>query len=250
MHPTPTTTTPSISETLFNALEQRRVTLNLTQKEVAEQIGVTTRTYKAINDGSAKMATFIDAATALGFCSALSELTSPTTVNPETLFKALEQKRAELHLTQHQVAKQIGVSPRTYKAINSGSAKIATFLDAATALGFSCMLLNSAKSPTQQLKQDPAKSELIVSPGNEENADWHPATIVAAIKVHTGMSLRQLSLINNLAPGTIAQALQRPYPHAQKIIADALNTEARLIWPSRYTDQGKSSRKRLRVAKS
>ncbi|WP_337840479.1 helix-turn-helix domain-containing protein [Rheinheimera sp.] len=77
-----------------------------------------------------------------------------------------------------------------------------------------------------------------------ESKDWHTAEIVSQLKIKTGKSLRQLSAENNLAETTLSQALQRPYPRAEKIIAEAIGVQPQIIWPSRYNSDGSSSRRK------
>ncbi len=63
--------------------------------------------------------------------------------------------------------------------------------------------------------------------------DWHPADIVAALR-KCGWSLRALSLHHNLGAGTLKNAMHKPYPKAEKQIANAIGVSAWEIWPSRY----------------
>lgn len=71
--------------------------------------------------------------------------------------------------------------------------------------------------------------------------DWHPADVIAALR-KVNWSLRQLSLVNQLKPGTVNKALIQAYPKAEKIIADALGIEPRDIWPTRYHADGTPNR--------
>jgi Ner family transcriptional regulator len=72
-----------------------------------------------------------------------------------------------------------------------------------------------------------------------QKGNWHSADIIAALR-KKGTSLRQLSLKNNLNERTLSQALQRPYPKAEQIIAEAVGEDRKTIWPQRFN---KSSRK-------
>ena len=54
------------------------------------------------------------------------------------------------------------------------------------------------------------------------------------------ISLAQLALSLGLARGTIQNALHRPYPTAELVIANALEVKPHEIWPSRYDADGKS----------
>ncbi|MFU9135912.1 helix-turn-helix domain-containing protein [Erwinia tasmaniensis] len=63
--------------------------------------------------------------------------------------------------------------------------------------------------------------------------DWHPADIIAALK-KKGTSLSALSRESGLASSTLSNALRRPWPKGEKLIADALNERPESIWPTRY----------------
>lgn len=63
--------------------------------------------------------------------------------------------------------------------------------------------------------------------------DWHRADIVAGVRKQ-GWSLRKLSLSMGKSPGYLKNALDRPWPKGEKIIADIIGTPPEKIWPSRY----------------
>ncbi|KQN64448.1 transcriptional regulator [Erwinia sp. E602] len=67
-------------------------------------------------------------------------------------------------------------------------------------------------------------------------SDMHPADIVAAIKKRKS-SLAALSRQAGLSSGTLANALKKPWPKGEFIIARALGVHPSVIWPSRYFDQ-------------
>ncbi|EDG5874077.1 transcriptional regulator [Salmonella enterica subsp. enterica serovar Braenderup] len=63
--------------------------------------------------------------------------------------------------------------------------------------------------------------------------DCHRADIVA--KLHKkGTSLRKLSLSMGKSPGYLKNALDRPWPKGERLIADALGMSPEEIWPTRY----------------
>lgn len=66
-------------------------------------------------------------------------------------------------------------------------------------------------------------------------SDWHRADIIAALKKR-GKSLASLSRGAGLNPRTLNNALDRRYPRAEKIIAEAIGVEPCTIWPSRYVE--------------
>ena len=63
--------------------------------------------------------------------------------------------------------------------------------------------------------------------------DWHRADIGAALK-KKGLSFAALSRQNGLAPTTLNNALVRPWPKGERIIAEAIGVPPEKIWPSRY----------------
>lgn len=70
----------------------------------------------------------------------------------------------------------------------------------------------------------------------KKKTDMHPADIVAAIKKRQ-TSLAELSRKVGLSSGTLANALKRPWPKGEFIIAAALGMHPSEIWPSRYYDK-------------
>ena len=65
--------------------------------------------------------------------------------------------------------------------------------------------------------------------------DWHQADIIAGLR-KKGTSLAAESRKNGLSSSTLANALTRPWPKGELIIARALDTDPWVIWPSRYHD--------------
>ncbi|MBD7972472.1 helix-turn-helix domain-containing protein [Escherichia whittamii] len=65
--------------------------------------------------------------------------------------------------------------------------------------------------------------------------DWHPADIFAGLR-KKGTSMAALSRKAGLSSSTLANAISRPWPRGEKLIADALEISPEIIWPSRYFD--------------
>lgn len=65
--------------------------------------------------------------------------------------------------------------------------------------------------------------------------DWHSADIIAALR-KKGTSLAAVSRRAGLSSSTLANALTRPWPKGERLIAEALGTDPWQIWPSRYHD--------------
>ena len=65
--------------------------------------------------------------------------------------------------------------------------------------------------------------------------DWHPADIIAGLRKR-GTSLAAETRKAGLSSSTLANALTRPWPKGERIIADALGVAPWVIWPSRYYD--------------
>ncbi|HEN3568658.1 TPA: helix-turn-helix domain-containing protein, partial [Yersinia enterocolitica] len=59
--------------------------------------------------------------------------------------------------------------------------------------------------------------------------------ILAAIRKRKG-SLSALSRDSGLSSGTLANALTRPWPKGEMIIAEAIGISPQEIWPSRFVD--------------
>ncbi|WP_338558689.1 helix-turn-helix transcriptional regulator [Erwinia sp. E_sp_B04_7] len=65
--------------------------------------------------------------------------------------------------------------------------------------------------------------------------DWHNADIIAGLRKR-GTSLAGLSRKAGLSSSTLANAMFRPWPKGEWLIAEALNIHPAEIWPSRYYD--------------
>lgn len=52
------------------------------------------------------------------------------------------------------------------------------------------------------------------------------------------MSFTRLSRLNGYASGSLKMALRRPWPRAEKVIADFIGIPPQQIWPSRYDVDG------------
>ncbi|KIX14965.1 helix-turn-helix domain-containing protein [Dethiosulfatarculus sandiegensis] len=66
--------------------------------------------------------------------------------------------------------------------------------------------------------------------------DWHKADIKAALE-KAGWSLRRLAEARGYSHSMVRAALYKPYPNAERIIADALGLRPQDIWPSRYDER-------------
>lgn len=69
--------------------------------------------------------------------------------------------------------------------------------------------------------------------------NWHRIDIVAALH-KTGVTRRELSVQAGLKPDSQKNALVRPYPRGERIIASALSLTPEDIWPERYSNQRKT----------
>lgn len=67
------------------------------------------------------------------------------------------------------------------------------------------------------------------------NQDWHQADIIAALR-KKGTTLAAVSRAAGLSSSTLANALSRPWPKGESIIAQTLGIHPSIIWPSRYFD--------------
>ncbi len=53
-----------------------------------------------------------------------------------------------------------------------------------------------------------------------------------------GLSLAEVARKNNMAPGCLGQIWRKPYPRAEKRLADALGLHPADLWPERYDKDG------------
>lgn len=65
--------------------------------------------------------------------------------------------------------------------------------------------------------------------------DWHHADIIAALHKKR-LSLAALSRAAGLSSSTLANALVRPWPKGEWMIAEAVGVHPAESWPSRYYD--------------
>jgi Ner family transcriptional regulator len=78
---------------------------------------------------------------------------------------------------------------------------------------------------------------MLKKPAIKQSQDWHAADVVAAVR-KTGTSLQRLSRLNGLSDSVLGQALYKPYPKCERIIAEYLGVAPQSIWPSRYNLDG------------
>lgn len=88
-------------------------------------------------------------------------------------------------------------------------------------------------------RSDPKKAAL---------KDWHRADIVAELR-KAGWSLRRLATHHGYAsPTTLTNALARPWPKGERLIAEAIGIDPSEIWPSRYQDKNTTQARKGRSA--
>lgn len=67
--------------------------------------------------------------------------------------------------------------------------------------------------------------------------DWHRADIIAALHKN-GWSIRQLAFKYGYAgSSSLSQALYRPFPKGERIIANAIGIPPEQIWPTRFQER-------------
>ena len=72
-----------------------------------------------------------------------------------------------------------------------------------------------------------------VQPVNDDERDWHPADIVAAVK-KKGSSMVALSEGSGMAKSTLSNVMYRPWPKGERIVSEFIGVPMCVIWPSRY----------------
>ncbi|HFD1327716.1 TPA: helix-turn-helix domain-containing protein [Yersinia enterocolitica] len=66
-------------------------------------------------------------------------------------------------------------------------------------------------------------------------SDWHPADIIAALR-KKDTTLAAVSRKAGLSSSTLANALTRPWPKGEWLIAECLEIHPSEIWSTRYFD--------------
>lgn len=74
--------------------------------------------------------------------------------------------------------------------------------------------------------------------------DWHRADIKSALE-KAGWNLSSLSLHHGYeSRNTLQTALRRSWPKGERLIAEAIGTEAAEIWPTRYQEKDTTERRK------
>lgn len=80
--------------------------------------------------------------------------------------------------------------------------------------------------------------------------DWNKEDIKAAVW-KAGFTMKGLAITNGYrSVDAINQALFRPYPKAERIIARAINEKVENIWPSRYKFNASNRRRNVNLTKA
>lgn len=75
------------------------------------------------------------------------------------------------------------------------------------------------------------------------NKNDHAARcLVKKLLQNSGLTLSEIALQHGLTRQALSNAFLRPYPNAEKIIADALNVSPSILWPHRYDSKGRPNR--------
>ena len=83
----------------------------------------------------------------------------------------------------------------------------------------------------------PTVNTKIIMPKKPASKDWHKADIIGGLW-KLGTSVQKLSRENNYKSNGLEQAIRRRWPKGERLIAEALGTTPKNIWPSRYNPDG------------
>ncbi len=73
---------------------------------------------------------------------------------------------------------------------------------------------------------------------NASREDWHPAKILMELRLK-GITLAAIARAHGLCDSTsLSVAMVRSFPKGERRIADALDLHPKVIWPSRYNEDG------------
>ena len=79
---------------------------------------------------------------------------------------------------------------------------------------------------------------VVTSPKKTSQEDWHPARVKMELHMR-GITLAGLAEAHGLtSSSTLSATFVRSYPANEKRIADAIGVHPKVIWPSRYNEDG------------
>jgi Ner family transcriptional regulator len=94
-------------------------------------------------------------------------------------------------------------------------------------------------------------------PKKTADADWSRKQILAALEMAGWKTMKALADNHGLHQNTLFGALCKPYPASEWRIANAIGVHPKVIWPSRYPEEGETPgrvpvgrQRRSRVGKS
>lgn len=74
-------------------------------------------------------------------------------------------------------------------------------------------------------------------PKKPASQDWHRADVIAAFKKR-GTSITRVARELGMNDSYLMQALNKPYPKAERLLAQYLGLTPQTIWPTRYHPDG------------
>lgn len=81
------------------------------------------------------------------------------------------------------------------------------------------------------------RNGLLNMPKKPASSDWHRADVIAAFKKR-GTSITKVARELGMNDSYLRQALNKPYPKAERLLAEFLGLKPQSIWPSRYYEDG------------
>lgn len=81
------------------------------------------------------------------------------------------------------------------------------------------------------------RNRLLNMPKKPASMDWHRADVIAAFK-RKGTSITRESRRLGMNESYLMAALNKPYPKAERLIAEILGIQPQSIWPTRYNEDG------------
>lgn len=101
----------AIAHELGQRLEQLRLEKNIDQQTLADELGITRKTYRALAHGEGKMVNFIKAMRVLGELEQLDKLLPATTFSPIELLKLQGKQRQRARTTTKTSSKHTHSQP-------------------------------------------------------------------------------------------------------------------------------------------
>ena len=116
----------AIAEELYARLERRRKNMGFTQEEMAERVGITPKSYRAIPKGTGRLTSFIALLRYLDCLDNLNLLVSEPTISPLAMLEQ-ERKRPAARRNKAAITPQASPSPQPQRPVQHVASNVSAY---------------------------------------------------------------------------------------------------------------------------